>query len=295
MEDVNRTPREAKDYYSSSIWLSESAQAFEDLKKSDINGIYFTAGKDSNGNNYQEIETPEISRTLTTEIEDYDLYSRQSLTTEIVEIIEDGSKSINNKERRVDDLYVAVGKDDVDVVKWTLDHAVSRGSRIFLIHVSSPITLIPTPVGKFERSQLTPHQVRLYVNKVNNKRKDLLQKYILMSREAKVVAETLLLESNDTGKAILDLTSILNITNLVMGIKKLPCTRRNNKLSKGLFVKKNAPKSCKVTLVYNGEVFVSNLDGLESCGLQSQSKSHCKANFFQCMCFSGCAREDNGN
>ncbi|XP_029127006.1 U-box domain-containing protein 33-like [Cajanus cajan] len=299
MEDVNRIPREAKDYYSSSIWLSENAQVFEDLKKSDlnrVNGIYVTAGKDSYGYDYQEIETPEISRTLTSEIVDYDLYSRQTLTSEIVEIIEDGSKSINNKDRRVDDLYVAVGKDDVDVVKWALDHAVSPGSRIFLIHVSSPITLIPTPVGKFERSQLTPQQVRLYVNEVNNKRKDLLQKYIQMSNEAKVVAETLLLESNDTGKAILDLTTILNITNLVMGIKKLPCTRRNNKLSKGVLVKKNAPKSCKVTLVYNGEVFVSKpyMDGLESCGLESQSKSHSKANIFQCMCFSGCVREDNG-
>lgn len=42
---------------------------------------------------------------------------------------------------------------------------------------------------------------------------------------SQVVAETLLLESNDTGKAILDLISILNITNLVIGIKKLPHTR----------------------------------------------------------------------
>jgi len=42
-------------------------------------------------------------------------------------------------------------------------------------------------VGKFERSQLTPQQVRLYVNEVNNKRKDLLQKYIQMSNEAKVL------------------------------------------------------------------------------------------------------------
>jgi len=42
-------------------------------------------------------------------------------------------------------------------------------------------------VGRFERSQLTPQQVRLYVNEVNNKRKDLLQKYIKMSNEANVL------------------------------------------------------------------------------------------------------------
>lgn len=43
-------------------------------------------------------------------------------------------------------------------------------------------------VGMFERSQLAPNQVRLYINEVHNKRKDLLQKYIQMSTEAKVVA-----------------------------------------------------------------------------------------------------------
>ncbi|KAK7389119.1 hypothetical protein VNO78_23951 [Psophocarpus tetragonolobus] len=306
MEDVTRTPREAKDYYSTSIWLSETAQAFGELHRTDgngVNGNHFTVGRDSYDYNSLEIVTPEISRAFEEikgligvndevvgeENGDHGHYSRQTLSTEIVEIVEDGKSITRNTDRRVDDLYVAVGKDDLNVVKWVLDHAVSPGSRIFLIHVSSPITLIPTPVGKFERCQLTPQQVRLYMNEVNNKRKDLLQKYIQMINEAKVTAETLLLESKDTGKAILDLISILNISNIVIGIKKLPYTRRNNRLSKGELVKKHAPNSCEVTLVYNSEVFVSDpyMDGLVSYSLTSQSKSHSKNNFFQCMCFSG--------
>ena len=40
---------------------------------------------------------------------------------------------------------MAVGKNDMDVVKWALAHAVSTSSRIFFIHVSAPFTLIPTP------------------------------------------------------------------------------------------------------------------------------------------------------
>lgn len=62
--------------------------------------------------------------------------------SEIVEITEESSVE---DRREGGDVYVAVGKDDLDVVKWALDHAVSPGARIFLIHVSSPITLIPTP------------------------------------------------------------------------------------------------------------------------------------------------------
>lgn len=47
--------------------------------------------------------------------------------------------------------------------------------------------MINVIVGMFERNQLTPQQVRRYLNEVNNKRKDLLQTYIQLSNEAKVI------------------------------------------------------------------------------------------------------------
>lgn len=40
-----------------------------------------------------------------------------------------------------------------------------------------------------------------------------------------VPVDTVLLESNETAKAILDVIPVLNITCLVMGIKKLHCSR----------------------------------------------------------------------
>lgn len=157
MENKDGTPKEAKDYYSRSIWWSETSQAFEDYKNYNRNGTY----------SFQEIMTPEISETfgdlksltsnrnIANEIVSYTgsdengefvvPYSIQILSTEIVEIVEDGKSITISKDRRVDDLYVAVGEDDLDVVKWALDHAVSPGARIFLVHVSPPITLIPTP------------------------------------------------------------------------------------------------------------------------------------------------------
>jgi len=60
-------------------------------------------------------------------------------------------------------------------------------------------------------------------------------------------------------------------------------------LSIGEFVKKHAPNTCEVTLVYNGEVFVSDpyMDGLVSYGQAFQSKNQSKSNFLHCMCFSG--------
>lgn len=65
----------------------------------------------------------------------------QMKSPEIVEIGEDNSKNIINR----NDVYVAVGKNDLHVVQWVLDHRVSPGTQLFLVHVFPPITYIPTP------------------------------------------------------------------------------------------------------------------------------------------------------
>ena len=72
--------------------------------------------------------------------------SARMMSAEIVEIVEETSMSSRDMSG-VKDVYVAVGKDDLDVLKWALDHAVavSPAARIFLVHVFPPITYIPTP------------------------------------------------------------------------------------------------------------------------------------------------------
>ncbi|KAK4842808.1 hypothetical protein QYF36_000403 [Acer negundo] len=169
------------------------------------------------------------------------------------------------------------------------------GSRIFLVHVFPPMTYINTPVGKLARNQLSKEQLRVYINEDNNKRRNLLQKYIRLCTDAKVTVETMLLESNVTGKAILDLISVLNITSLVIGTKRPPSSRLfRKKQEKGEFVKKNAPEYCEVTIVHGGkkveegqqvaEVVPSSPPsgpGRQKITLPSQR------NFFECVCFSG--------
>lgn len=60
------------------------------------------------------------------------------------EIVEIGEES-KSRECGGSDVYVAVGKNDLHVVKWALDHVVSPGSRVFLVHVFPTITYVPTP------------------------------------------------------------------------------------------------------------------------------------------------------
>ncbi|KAM5571931.1 U-box domain-containing protein 52-like [Rosa sericea] len=219
-----------------------------------------------------------------------DYSPRRTFSPEIVELGEDitstsditpGSSSRDIV--GVNDVYVAVGKDDTDVLKWVLDNAVFPGSRVFLVHVFPPITHIPTPVGRLSTSQLSEDQVRFYVNEENNKRKNLLKKYVCLCNNAKVTVDTMLLESNDRTKAITDLMSVLRITHLVIGTKRQPHSRlnyvvhaiRRKKLSLGEFVRKSAPEYCQVSIIHEGNKVM----------VDEQKRPHCERSIFEWACF----------
>lgn len=132
-------------------------------------------------------------------------------------------------------------------------------------------------VGKLSRSQLSQEQVRVYMNEESNRRRNLLHKYIQLCTDANVSAaksnssslishflgihplrfvfdcvmqvavDTILIESKQTGKAILDLISVLHITKLVMGTKRPRFSRYYFKnyshTDKEIFHKDNPNKS----------------------------------------------------
>ncbi|KAK4264389.1 hypothetical protein QN277_025572 [Acacia crassicarpa] len=302
MENDDPKPAEAKDYYTrSQQWWSKDEQA--------VNGVSCAAAAKHSPYyyNFKEILTPQIPRegdrvvlsdlidvaSDEDEDEDEDRVEekheyRPAVTSEIEEIFEDDGRSerVDNRESRGEDIYVAVGKDDMDVVKWALDHAVSHSSRIFFIHVSAPITLIPTPVGNIPRSQLNHQQVKRYENAEINKTNNILQKYIQMSTEAQVSTETVHLESNDTAKAILELISVLNIKNLVMGIKKHAHSWGKNKvMSRGEIVKQKAPEFCEVVLVCEGNEILNNRHYYDTVAPQKHQSSG--RLLFCSMCFTG--------
>ncbi|XP_028765110.1 uncharacterized protein LOC114723121 [Neltuma alba] len=289
MEDGTPKPAEANDYYTAKRWWPENEQA--------VNGVPSAATKhNSDYYNSKEIFTPQVPREGDRVVlkdligmggeEDDDVeerrYFRPAVSSEIEEISEDGESETDNRESGAEDIYVAVGKDDIDVVKWALDHAVSPSSRIFFVHVSVPVTLIPTPVGNLPISQLNQQRVRSYENEEINKTNNIMQKYIQLSNDAQVRAETVHLENNDTAKGLLELISVLNIRNLVMGIKKPPHPWGKNKLSRGEIVKQNAPEFCEVALVC-----VGNEVGKKShYDIVSQRRHHSSGRFMSCLCFS---------
>ncbi|XP_009758494.1 U-box domain-containing protein 33 [Nicotiana tabacum] len=210
------------------------------------------------------------------------------MSGEIEEIEED---TISNRDAaEINDIYVAVGKNDLHVLQWALDYAICPEFRICLVHIFPSINYIPIPVGKLKRSQLSQEQVQIYMNEENNKRKNLLEKYIRLCNDAKVPVDTMVVESNSTAKALLELIPIVNITSLVIGSKQALSTSRVRKgQGKGEYVKKNAPEFCEVK-VGNSEGKGKNNGQVqqlkETCNPPPIAR-HSERNFLECICFSG--------
>ncbi|XP_051123255.1 U-box domain-containing protein 33-like isoform X1 [Andrographis paniculata] len=213
-------------------------------------------------------------------------HDQSTSTSEIVEIPgEDGSKIADPETK---DVYVAVGKNDLHVLEWALDHVVPPGSRVLLVHIFAPIAYIPTQVGRLSRSQLSQEQLKVYVREESNKRNHLLGKYISRCGESKVAVDTMLVESHALEKAILELIPVVNITHLVMGAKHSTFSRLSRKgASKGEYIQKHAPEYCHVTLVYNGKKSEDGMDGQDSSRSLNRWPQVAERHFLECICFSG--------
>ncbi|XP_057519536.1 uncharacterized protein LOC130800165 [Amaranthus tricolor] len=214
---------------------------------------------------------------------------------EIIEIEEENDECKGEKrDEGSKEIYVAIGKDDLEVLKWVIAHVVVPGGRVNLIHVFPPISSISTPVGRLWVGQLSPEQAKVYAIEEHNRRRNLLHKYIRLCVENKVNVDTILIESNETTKSIMDLIPVLNITSLVMGTKHPSSSRKLIKGSnKGTMVQKNAPEYCKVILVYTGKKSLNNEGNIyhtsSSFSNVKQNKVPTRptyeGNYKQCTCF----------
>ncbi|XP_038986319.1 U-box domain-containing protein 35-like isoform X1 [Phoenix dactylifera] len=195
-----------------------------------------------------------------------------------------------------DDVYVAVGKSSsgMDALSWALKYVAKPSSFVYLIHVFPEIHHIPTPLGTFPKHQLGEEQVESHMNQERTKRQEMLQKYLNLCHSSKVEVDTLLIESDQTAKAIVDLIPVLNITRLIVGTTKsnLRRWRRNSKAEQ---IHKNAPDYCEVKIICDGRevkppspATVSSLNPVTTDGKNKDSEqSHRNKDSILCTCFPG--------
>ncbi|CAK7323348.1 unnamed protein product [Dovyalis caffra] len=224
----------------------------------------------------------------------------------------------DNGDRQGDCVYVGVGKSEssVDALSWTLKNAVTDSNTTdgLEIQVLTPILTLSAcknkkcecvdnnvlwmVVGRLPKSQVSAQQVENHMAQERGKRRELLQKYINMCSASKVKVDTILIESDMVGKAMVDLIPILNMTKLVLGTSKSNLRKLKSKRGNGIAdqVLQNAPEFCDVTIVCDGkEVVIDQMigsplpsplsDNHSAKSLRLQDQSNATNDSFACMCF----------
>ncbi|KAJ4975899.1 hypothetical protein NE237_001005 [Protea cynaroides] len=151
-------------------------------------------------------------------------------------------------------VYVAVGKSDssMDALRWALKNVlINPFSSVFLIHVFPEVHHIPTPLGKFPKNQASPEQLENYMSQESSKRRELLGNFLNLCSASRVRADTILIESDFTAKAVLDLIPILNIRKLVLGTTK-SSLRKGRRKGMANVIQKEAPDFCEVRIICEG-------------------------------------------
>ncbi|XP_059438319.1 U-box domain-containing protein 35-like [Corylus avellana] len=203
------------------------------------------------------------------------------------------SVDVQNSE---DSVYVGVGKSDssMDALAWTLKHAVTPSTIVYLVHVFPEVRYIPSPLGKLPKHQVSPEQVESYMAQERDKRGQLLQKFLDACSTSKVKVDTILIESDMVASAIRDLIPILNIRTLVVGTTKSSLRKLRSKRGSGVAdqMLQNAAEGCVVKVICEGKE-VTEDQMIESPSPRSndinpkptQDQEDQRNDTFSCMCF----------
>ncbi|PPD81150.1 hypothetical protein GOBAR_DD21920 [Gossypium barbadense] len=197
-----------------------------------------------------------------------------------------------NGERKEHSAMVAVGidkdKGSQYALKWTVDHLLSKGQSINLVHVKTKPSSIPTPSGLLTNiSKVNDDVAKAYMQQVDNQakevflpfrcfcsRKDKTNKptklpsslamvcrgglwnmYDIRVRKARITSNEIILEDTDIAKALIDYVSSSSIEILVLGaptkggfIRRFRSTELTTTVSKG------APNYCTVYVIGKGKI-----------------------------------------
>ncbi|XVE79920.1 hypothetical protein DITRI_Ditri14bG0095900 [Diplodiscus trichospermus] len=163
-----------------------------------------------------------------------------------------------NGERRDENVAVAIDKEKGSqyALKWAVDHLMSRGQSIILLHVKTKPSSIPTPSGNHVNiSDVNGDVANAYKQQLENQAKEVFLPFRCFCSRKDIKCNEIILEDADISKALIDYVSSYSIETLVLGApakssfaRRLRTPEVTNNVSKG------APDYCTVYVISKGKI-----------------------------------------
>ncbi|XP_058113492.1 U-box domain-containing protein 35-like isoform X2 [Magnolia sinica] len=153
---------------------------------------------------------------------------------------------------------VAIDKDKGSqyALKWTIDHLVSRGKTLILIHVNTKLQSVPNPTGSnVSISEVNDEVASTYRRQLDAQTKELFQPFRCFCTRKEIQCKDIILDDTDIAKAITEYTAQNAIENLVMGAaSRGGFVKRFRTTDVPTSISKMAPDFCTVYVISKGKI-----------------------------------------
>ncbi|XP_024953495.2 U-box domain-containing protein 35 [Citrus sinensis] len=169
-----------------------------------------------------------------------------------------------NGDKQEEAVAVAIDKDKGSqyALRWAVDHLLSRGQNLTLLHVKQRVSSVPNPSGNSVAiSKVNNEVARIYKQQVDNQAKELFVPFRCFCTRKEIInlqkikCKEIVLEDTDIAKALIDYVSSHTIETLVLGaasrtgfVKRFKTADIPSNVSKG------APDYCNVYVIGKGKI-----------------------------------------
>ncbi|KAF8033634.1 hypothetical protein BT93_C0037 [Corymbia citriodora subsp. variegata] len=163
----------------------------------------------------------------------------------------------NGERKREENVAVAIDKDKASqyALKWTVDHFLSRGQALTLLHVKTRTSSIPTPMGSHVAiSDMNDDVARVYRQQNENHAKEIFLPFRCFCSRKEIQCNEIIVEDTDIGKAIVDFVTATPLDVLVLGAPSKSGLFRFKTSDVPTNVCRAAPDFCTVYVISKGKI-----------------------------------------
>ncbi|XP_018725475.1 U-box domain-containing protein 52 [Eucalyptus grandis] len=163
----------------------------------------------------------------------------------------------NGERKREENVAVAIDKDKASqhALKWTVDHLLSRGQALTLLHVKTRPSSIPTPMGSHVAiSDVNDNVARAYRHQGESHAKEVFLPFRCFCTRKEIQCNEIIVEDADIAKGLVDYVSATPLDVLVVGAPSKSGLFRFKTSDVPTNVCRAVPDFCTVYVISKGKI-----------------------------------------